>query len=202
MKKNIFLTFLQNVQWRVLDAGFWAGWVGRYLRSINPNIELIGVDLDIYNMDTWEINPYDQVHELNLYDLWKNKKNLGKFDAIISFHVFEHIAEDRVDTLAKDYYDILNTWGILIIETPHPITKYTPSFLGFYFWRDPTHVRPYSSSQLESIFSRHGFKTLYTWFDQSIFTELERSTHQVSFLKRLLYRLGIMKSAGVYIGKK
>ncbi len=63
----------------------------------------------------------------------------GKFDAIVSAQVVEHLPPLRLPELVRLASERLSPGGILAIETPNPECL---AILATHFWLDPTHTRP------------------------------------------------------------
>ncbi|MEM4389311.1 MAG: class I SAM-dependent methyltransferase [Candidatus Micrarchaeia archaeon] len=73
-------------------------------------------------------------------------------DVLILNHVLEHL-DDPVSVL-KGLHSRLKRDGIIIIRTPD-IEK-----VGFSFWSDPTHVKPFTRLSLRQALEISGFKTV------------------------------------------
>jgi 2-polyprenyl-3-methyl-5-hydroxy-6-metoxy-1,4-benzoquinol methylase len=199
MKKKIFLELISWIKGKCLDIWCWNWWVGKKIMKCNHDISCYGIDRN----SKLNKERYKYVREWDLIDMDKiiiNKKE--EFDLIIWFHIMEHIPLQNMKKILDNIFSLLKKWGVVFIETPHPVTKYIPKFLGFNFWTDPTHVKPYTPNQLEKLFHQKWFKTLYKSFDQAHFVELWESTHTLNFLKKFLYKLWVMRWVSVYAGQK
>jgi 2-polyprenyl-3-methyl-5-hydroxy-6-metoxy-1,4-benzoquinol methylase len=77
----------------------------------------------------------------------------ASFDLIWCSHVIEHLSEPIgfLDNLNR----ILAPSGILILRTPDLKS------VGFEFWNDPTHVRPFSLSSLHKILAQTSFSVVF-----------------------------------------
>ncbi|MEE2778200.1 MAG: methyltransferase domain-containing protein [Acidobacteriota bacterium] len=75
-------------------------------------------------------------------------------DAIVSFHVIEHFPVDHVGRLVKLAWRALRPGGVVILETPNPLSLTMAANL---FWRDPTHVRPIHPDVLRLSLELAGF---------------------------------------------
>lgn len=96
-----------------------------------------------------EIEVYKTLDEIN-----------QKFDVVCMFMVIEHL--NNPDNILKKIYNILNSNGILICETPNAedalISKYQcEDFLNFTYWSE--HVFLFNSDTLERLLLRNGFQT-------------------------------------------
>ena len=75
-------------------------------------------------------------------------------DGVVSFHVIEHFPVMEVDRLVKLAWRALAPGGILLLETPNPLSLTMAANL---FWRDPTHVRPLHPDALRLSMEMAGF---------------------------------------------
>lgn len=63
----------------------------------------------------------------------------GSLGAVVSFHVVEHLPATEVDLLVRLAFRALEPGGVLILETPNPLSIVVAARN---FWLDPTHQRP------------------------------------------------------------
>lgn len=75
-------------------------------------------------------------------------------EGIISLHVIEHLPNDVLDRLIRLSWRALKPGGVLILETPNPMSLVVS---GRDFWRDPTHLRPVHPETLALAFEMAGF---------------------------------------------
>jgi len=75
-------------------------------------------------------------------------------DGIISLHVVEHLPSAVIERLVRLSWRVLKPGGVLILETPSPLSLVVS---GRNFWRDPTHRRPVHPETLQLIFEQSGF---------------------------------------------
>jgi O-antigen chain-terminating methyltransferase len=73
---------------------------------------------------------------------------------IVSFHVIEHLPGAALDRLVRLAYRALKPGGVLILETPNPLSLIVAARN---FWLDPTHVRPVHPESLKLIYELAGF---------------------------------------------
>lgn len=78
----------------------------------------------------------------------------GSFDAVISFHVIEHLPVERLSLLVRLAFRALKSDGVLILETPNPLSLVVS---GRSFWLDPTHLRPVHPDYLVLAARQAGF---------------------------------------------
>ena len=74
--------------------------------------------------------------------------------AVVSFHVIEHLPAPALDRLVRLAWRALRPGGVLILETPSPLSLVVAARN---FWLDPTHVRPVHPESLRLLFELAGF---------------------------------------------
>ena len=78
----------------------------------------------------------------------------GTLGAVISFHVIEHLPADSLDRLVRLAWRALRPGGLLLLETPNPLSVVVAARN---FWLDPTHRRPVHPESLRLSFQLAGF---------------------------------------------
>ncbi len=78
----------------------------------------------------------------------------GSLGGVVSFHVVEHLPPEVVDRLVRLAWRALAPGGVLILETPNPLSLVVAARN---FWIDPTHVRPVHPAALELTLREAGF---------------------------------------------
>ncbi|HYO16104.1 MAG TPA: methyltransferase domain-containing protein [Thermoanaerobaculia bacterium] len=73
---------------------------------------------------------------------------------VVSFHVIEHLPAGALDRLVRLAYRALRPGGVLILETPNPLSVVVAARN---FWLDPTHVRPVHPESLRLMYELAGF---------------------------------------------
>lgn len=73
---------------------------------------------------------------------------------VTSFHVIEHLPLPALDRLVHLAYRALAPGGVLILETPNPLSLVVAARN---FWLDPTHLRPVHPESLRLNFELAGF---------------------------------------------
>jgi len=79
------------------------------------------------------------------------ERSLG---AVVSFHVVEHLDPGSIDRLVRLAWRALRPNGVLILETPNPLSLVVAARN---FWIDPTHRRPVHPETLRLIYEVAGF---------------------------------------------
>jgi O-antigen chain-terminating methyltransferase len=74
--------------------------------------------------------------------------------AVVSFHVVEHLPIGALDRLVRLAWGALRPGGVLILETPSPLSLVIGARN---FWLDPTHVRPVHPESLRLLYELAGF---------------------------------------------
>lgn len=73
---------------------------------------------------------------------------------VVSFHVIEHLAPEDVERLVRLAFAALRPGGILVLETPNPLSV---AVTARSFWLDPTHKRPVHPEALAACCEQAGF---------------------------------------------
>lgn len=94
----------------------------------------------------------------------------GSLGAIVSFHVIEHLPAPDLDRLVRLAWRALAPGGVLILETPSPLSLV---MAARNFWIDPTHLRPVHPASLELTYREAGFEPVHR-LDLHPFSEDER----------------------------
>ena len=74
---------------------------------------------------------------------------------VVSFHVIEHLPAAALDRLVRLAWRALRKGGVLILETPNPLSMVVAARN---FWLDPTHVRPVHPESLKLMYELAGFE--------------------------------------------
>jgi len=78
----------------------------------------------------------------------------GSLGGVVSFHVIEHLPLGALDRLVRLAWRALRAGGVLILETPNPLSVV---MAARNFWRDPTHLRPVHPDSLKLMYDLAGF---------------------------------------------
>jgi len=78
----------------------------------------------------------------------------GSLAGVVSFPVVEHLPPAAVDRLVRLAWRALAPGGVLVLETPNPLSVVV---VARNFWLDPTHVRPVHPDTLRLLFELAGF---------------------------------------------
>jgi SAM-dependent methyltransferase len=78
----------------------------------------------------------------------------GSLGGVVSFHVIEHLPPEVVDRLVRLASRALSPGGVLILETPNPLSLVVAARN---FWLDPTHRRPVHPESLRLNYELAGF---------------------------------------------
>jgi O-antigen chain-terminating methyltransferase len=78
-------------------------------------------------------------------------------DAVVSFHVVEHLPAATLARLIRAAWRALRPGGVLILETPNPLSI---AVAASRFWRDPTHLRPLHPDALRLCCEQAGFDSV------------------------------------------
>lgn len=78
----------------------------------------------------------------------------GSLGGVVSFHVIEHLPAALLDRLVRLAYRALKPGGVLVLETPNPLSMMVAARS---FWLDPTHQRPVHPDSLKLTYELAGF---------------------------------------------
>lgn len=78
----------------------------------------------------------------------------GSLGGVISFHVIEHLPPPALDRLVRLVWRALLPGGVLVLETPNPLSLVAGARN---FWLDPTHLRPVHPEALRLALQMAGF---------------------------------------------
>jgi SAM-dependent methyltransferase len=79
----------------------------------------------------------------------------GSLAGVVSFHVIEHLPAPSLGRLVRLAWRALKAGGVLILETPSPLSLVVGARN---FWLDPTHRRPVHPAMLELLYEQAGFE--------------------------------------------
>jgi len=82
----------------------------------------------------------------------------GSLGALVCFHVVEHLPPAALERLIRLAWRALGPGGVLILETPSPLSVV---MAARNFWIDPTHRRPVHPASLEVRFREAGFEPVH-----------------------------------------
>jgi SAM-dependent methyltransferase len=76
---------------------------------------------------------------------------------VVSFHVIEHLPTESLERLVRLAWRALQPGGVLILETPNPLSLVVAARN---FWLDPTHRRPVHPESLRLHYELAGFASI------------------------------------------
>ena len=147
-----------------LDYGCGSGFLIEYF---------LKTDLNCYGCDTSEISVNMVNEKFKSIDRWKGAIKIeifpipfekDKFDMIACIETFEHLTDEMLINLLKEFYRVLKPGGIIILTTPNKedLDKgmiYCP-FCNSEFHR-MQHFQSFSSESLRNLFEQYHFKITY-----------------------------------------
>lgn len=131
--RELSVKLLQN-GFRVLDAGANDRNLGAYFKEKGLSLEYLSYDVD----------------RALKHDFYSLSDITGKFDAIFSMEVIEHMPVAAIVELFTKAREVLKKGGVFVVTTPnvcHPVV----------FWRDCTHTTPVRYDELNGLLKTAGF---------------------------------------------
>lgn len=159
------LRYLEGRQ-RVLDLGCGRGEVLELLRE--KGIGALGLDNNEQMVAVCRDKGLEAV-QADLFD-YLEEAEPATFDGVISLHVIEHLPIDSLDRLARLAWRALAPGGVVLLETPNPLSVVVAARN---FWIDPTHRRPVHPESLKLLLELAGFEEVER-LDLHPFTDTER----------------------------
>lgn len=187
---------------RVLDVGCGYGRVLKYLQA--HGIEAWGVDINPELVDACR---KEGLNSVTVAEFSRDAHHQQKWDAIVMFHVIEHMGPERCVEFIDNYLDLLNPGGVLIIATP---------ILTSYFYEDFDHVKPYLPRGIQMVFgvgeaqvqfrSRNKLELLELWYKRYFLRPTNQRMVYLQCFKIMLLVTGLSALAFKFslglIGKK
>lgn len=110
---------------------------GEWLELLTEEgIKAIGLDVNVAFITYCQQKKLTVIEEDVLTFL--QKQEAGSWLLISAFHVVEHLSFEYLQKLIKEAHRVLQSGGLLILETPNPDNLRVASVT---FWFDPTHKR-------------------------------------------------------------
>lgn len=147
-----------------------------------PNCTYHGVDLNSdYNYDDTDKRALKEFFEMDLTKLEFDDIPDDYYDFINMAHIIEHLHNG--DEVIKRLAEKLKKGGYIYIEYPGQKSTTLPSMYGtLNFYDDPTHVRVYSTKELNSLLQQNGFKVISSGMRKSWFYILTMPVRALSFI--------------------
>ncbi|MBP7964026.1 MAG: class I SAM-dependent methyltransferase [Caldilineaceae bacterium] len=150
---RFYLPYLEQSH-RVLDIGCGHGEFLEMLTAAGH--EAVGMDIDPGMVAACRAKGLD-VTEADVLEWLPTQA--GRFDAIFSSNVMEHLPAPVVAQVIRAAHGALRPGGLLLIGVPNPESIVVQLHE---FWRDATHVRLYSNQLLAFFFADAGFEAIQT----------------------------------------
>lgn len=146
----VYRPFLEDVPGPVLDLGCGRGEALALLRDWGLSGR--GVDASARMVQLCR----ERGLEAEAGDLFEVLAGLpeGSLGGVVSFHVIEHLPAPALDRLVRLAWRALRPGGVLVLETPNPLSVVVAARN---FWLDPTHVRPVHPESLKLMYELAGF---------------------------------------------
>jgi O-antigen chain-terminating methyltransferase len=148
---SVYLPWLRTIPGPVLDLGCGRGESLALLRD--QGIPARGVDSSARMVTLCRERGLDAM-EGDLFGTLAGVEE-ASLGAVVSFHVIEHLPVGSLDRLVRLAYRALAPGGVLILETPSPLSMVVAARN---FWLDPTHIRPVHPESLKLMYELAGFE--------------------------------------------
>lgn len=148
--------WLERPSIKILDVGC-GNHSATKTKTYYPGCLYYGLDKSKdYNNDEEDFSQMEHFYKVDLATDDQLKILPNKFfDCIIMSHVVEHL--ENGDKVVISLLKKLKKGGIVYIEFPSPHSIHLPSMKGtLNFYDDPSHVRIYSLTELDSLLSNNG----------------------------------------------
>ncbi|MFH0832253.1 MAG: class I SAM-dependent methyltransferase [Candidatus Aenigmatarchaeota archaeon] len=165
---------------KVLDAGCGSGIISKFIKKIRNDVNIYGIDKKSAKLPSFVKFKKCDVEKLT----FKN----SYFDAVFCFHVIEHL--DLPKKAVDEFHRVLKKNGKLVVETPHWVSAITP--VGYKFYSDKTHKKPFSKKSLKSLLSR--FKVQKICFDTPVYFYLKEFDRKFLIPRKILNAVGLYKT--------
>jgi SAM-dependent methyltransferase len=165
---------------RLLDAGCGNGIVYRYIHGARKDVRIFAVDIRNVKHDKFVRFSRGSVEKMP----YKN----SFFDAIICFHVIEHL--NKPERAVGEFYRTLKPNGRILIETPHWVSAITP--IGYNFYSDKTHKKPFSKKRLASMLKKFDVNEIR--FDSPVYFYLNKRSGRLDGLRKILEATGLYRT--------
>lgn len=185
-----YLPRLRDLSGPVLDLGCGRGESLEVLSA--AGIEARGVDASARMAAACREKGLD-AREGDLFEVLSETEP-GTLGGVVSFHVIEHLPAAELDRLVRLAHRALAPGGILVLETPNPLSLVAGARN---FWIDPTHRRPVHPRSLELLYELAGFEQIET-LELRPFPEDERlpeidTASLPEGLRELAYRVNVLR---------
>jgi len=167
---------------KVLEVGCGLGHTAVMLADMRPDIEIIGTDIKAVN--TWEYFRQEFNCLFKECDATKLPFNPEEFDAVVSFGVMEHVADQG--RFLKEIHRCLKKGGYnIIFKLPN---KYSlPQFLSQAIGL-AVHEKKYSLKEAIGIIENAGFKALAYKREHLIPSEVDRLSSTLGKIFNKIYK--------------
>ena len=148
---KIAASFIPNKKVKILDIGAGMGLIEQYLKIINKNYEIYGIDISQISVNFLNKHFNGKFKKGSLYNM-NFKEN--SFDAVLALEVLEHVPPFKIIGVLKNIKKILKPRGIFIGSVP----------LNEKVWgiknNENSHLREYSLELIKKELDFSGFKLL------------------------------------------
>lgn len=182
-KHEYFIKYFRSCK-NILDLGCGDG---NFMKVCENNgINVLGVDISREKIAACQAKGLKNLHLGTLQTYYAACGDSLSFDGIYANSVVEHMTGEEFVGVLEICSNILTRGGYFVIVTPNFQSHKVVTDM---FWRDLTHIRPYSRRVLESYLEQYGFRIIEYKFSESGATSLRDR------LMRIIRRLLLGKKA-------
>lgn len=151
-----FFRALPNGGKKVLDLGCATGRGGAVLKSLNPSLDITGLDCLQDRLDELDRNIYSET----LCGFTSNIPEADRtYDAVVAGEFLEHVPPSQVDATLSEVFRVLKLRGVFLLTTPNP-GYLKNKFLGLSVLIDTAHVTQHYPYILRTRLRQVGFSSV------------------------------------------
>ncbi|MBV8462735.1 MAG: class I SAM-dependent methyltransferase [Acidimicrobiales bacterium] len=107
---------LRSLRGRVLSVGCGHGLVERYLAEINPNVEVVGAELDADRVELVSASQYRYPRVVVEHGDARDLAGYGDFDAVMAVDVLHHVEYDEQAGVAAAMAGAIRPGGMCLVK--------------------------------------------------------------------------------------
>ena len=136
----------------VLDAGCGSGYGAELLSLVAKNVTAIDYNSDIVAENSGKYASRVNL-EFEVMDLTSLKLPVDRFDLIVCFEVYEHIAPSQCDTVLRDLHRTCKRQGKALFSTPNRLVE--APYMKSAALTNPYHINSVAPNEFRASLRRH-----------------------------------------------